>query len=528
MPYTSIAGAEERLTGRFLDFGGEHYDLEHPAWGMVWDNVTDDGPAINSALDWIGTRGGGVVTLPEGTGRIRTGIEMKHYYLRLKGRGGRTVFNYDPVASGTAIKMAAASGPIGYCHVHDMRIITPANSLSKWFLEMVDISQCAVYDMYCTEGNWDSPGGGFLKTKGREFIRVGPNITFAGEQFWKMEPNPNYALIGCDHAIMLGPQWLIGRGPTQNALLTNRACIEKMPGCPITSFNSVGVISVNRFSQIYKHKSTDGVTSDTSYSANLNFIGWRREQVPSQMAGAELYSFEFDGSAAYIRGLVLDNLHLGAHPSVGGGAKGIKLLGVTQGSMRNVFYDGLLAALEIAEVCDDISWTEFFSNGLGSHLNVSGDLLERFSDRTYANNSGGMPNRGHYVLRAPAVGLTVEERQPPPRYGGGVFSAKLKVSIAAGGSHYLPVNTAGTRKVMEIRFIGKGVTTAAFYRGAWIERSTVDTAGVYQGIGPFVGACSTGNVANNLTLFMDNNFRSHLWNQTSETIEGVIDFDLIA
>lgn len=529
MPYTPIAGAEERLTGRFLDFGGRHYDLEHPSWGIIWDNAADDGPAINAALDWIGTRGGGIVTLPEGTGRVATGIEMKHFYLRLMGRGGRTVLNYDPASSGSAIKIAAASGPIAYCHVNDFRIITPANAIAKNFLEIVDGSQCAVQDIYCPEGNWDSPGGRFLLTKGREFLRIGPNITFAGEQFWRMDPNPNTVYIGCDHTTIYGPLWLVGRGSAQNAMLTNRPCVEKMPGAPITSFNTVGIVSVNRFSQLWKHKSTDGITTDAGQSYNVNLVGWRREQVPADN-NTSLYTIEMDGSGQYLYGLTLDNLHLGANVADGASTKGIKMIGMRNVSMRNIFYNGSDCGVEIGGSCDDVSWQEFFSNQLGAHVLNPGGLLERYSHKAAINISSSIPNRAFYVQWASPNGdNTIDEVQPPSVEGGGVGTAKLKVSIAAGAEYRFPVTAIGQKKVMEVRFLGYGATTGDVYRAVWTDKfGTPDaTDGHTQMVGN-LGNVAIGNTASKLCYRHWNNSRSFLQNNTTETINGFVEFDIIA
>lgn len=527
MPYTAIDGAEERIASRVMDFGGKHYDLEHPAWGLVWDNVADDGPAINDALDWIGTRGGGVVTLPEGTGRIATGLVMRYNYLRLMGRGGRTVFNYDPAGDGSAIKIAAASGPIAYCHVHDMRIITPANALAKTVLEMVDTSQCSVFDTYTSEGNWDSPGGMFLKTRGREFTRIGPNITFAGERFWVMSPNPNSPQIGCDHATIYGPLWLIGRGPVQNAALTARACIEKEPGTPFTSFNTVGVVSVNRFSQLYNHRSTDGVTTDVGYSANLNFVGWRREQ-SANTVGNELYTIDINGTGgvgALVRGFVADNLHLGG-ATVTGPAKGIRLAGVVGGSMRNVYYEGETTALELGGACDDISWQEFFTNQAAATLTNSGSLIER--ETAWASTSGGgMPVRGHYIAPASVSGdNTSAELQKPPSEDG-VFGWRRKITdLAEAGKFRLPAAAMGTRKVMLMQIVLWKADGTTYY-GQYLFGNTGGGSLVRVLTGSDAAFVTGAPGAGQFGVSIAGVSRTEMENKIGETVNGFYEFRFI-
>lgn len=521
MSQGGIWGSDASPVGRFLEFGGGKYDLEHPSWDLSWDNAADDGPAINSALDWIGEHGGGIVTLPEGTGRIATGLLLRHPYLRLVGRAGQSVFNFDPAGPGSAIKIAAAvSGrQIAYCHVSDIRLTSPANGIAKTFLELVDSSQCAVYDMYCPEGNWDSPGGMFLRTRGREFTRIGPNITFAGERFWVMSANPNHGNIGCDHSTMYGPLWLIGRGSAQNAALANRPCIEKQPGCPFTSFNTVGVISVNRFSQLYLHRSRDGTTTDASYSANLNFIGFRREQSPLA-AGAEQFTMEIDGGGAYIRGLVIDNMHFGGHPSTGA-AKGIKLSGVVGGSLRNVFYEGVTTALEIGGGCDDIGWSEFFTNSPGAALVNSGGLLEQHSVRSAQGPA--MPVRGHYIQKATVYGdNTPEEIQSPPSQDG-VFGMTRKITaLRNGGSFRLPVQISGVRTALLLEVV-LYTPSDTIERGLWsFNRRGVAT--LIQGTRNMVA----GNPgAGQFGVSLAGEFRTTMQNNMGVTVSGWYRFDFV-
>lgn len=521
LAHAGIDGSDTRSAGRFLEFGGGKYDLEHPSWDLSWDNAADDGPAINSALEWIGERGGGIVTLPEGTGRIATGILMRHSYLRLQGRAGQSVFNFDPPKASSAVRIGAADGsrPIAYCHVSDMRLTSPANGIAKTFLELVDSSQCAVYDMYCPEENWDSPGGMFLRTRGREFTRIGPNITFAGERFWVMSPNPNHANLGCDHAIMYGPLWLIGRGTAQNAVLRNRPCIEKEPGCPFTSFNTVGVTSINRFSQMYRHTSTGGGKTDASYSANLNFIGFRREQSPLA-AGAEQFTMEVDGSGAYIRGLVIDNMHFGGHPSTGA-AKGIKLVGVIGGSMRNVFYEGVTTALEIGGACDDIGWTEFFTNAPSAALVNSGGLLEQYSVRSVLGPA--MPVRGHYLATATVYGdNTAEEIQRPPSQDG-VFGMTRKITdLRSGGTFRLPVQISGVRKALLLEVV-LYTPAGEVERGLW----SFNLRGAAKLIEGTSSMTAGAPVRGEFGVATAGEFRTTMQNNMGVTVSGWYRFDFV-
>jgi len=59
--------------------------ITHPRWGAVGDGAGNDAPAINAALSWLGTNGGGVCLIPElsfrctGTLSVPSNVELRGY-----------------------------------------------------------------------------------------------------------------------------------------------------------------------------------------------------------------------------------------------------------------------------------------------------------------------------------------------------------------------------------------------------------------------------------------------------------------
>lgn len=60
-----LAGANERIPGRFYDRGGAVINVRHPDFGAVGDGVADDTAAIQAAIDAIPSAGG-IVLFPPG------------------------------------------------------------------------------------------------------------------------------------------------------------------------------------------------------------------------------------------------------------------------------------------------------------------------------------------------------------------------------------------------------------------------------------------------------------------------------
>ena len=66
MPVVPVTGASEYIPARHLDNGMLVYHALHPDYGIAWDNVTDDGPALQDLMDHVGALGGGRIVLPDG------------------------------------------------------------------------------------------------------------------------------------------------------------------------------------------------------------------------------------------------------------------------------------------------------------------------------------------------------------------------------------------------------------------------------------------------------------------------------
>ncbi len=256
-----------------------HHAL-HPANGLVWDNIVDDGPKLQALVDLVGKQGGGRILLPSGTGRLRNSIRLGHDDVVIQYADGcRT--NFDPPAAATLwhLEHYSAGGTLSRCGVTGAHLTSPNNVVPKTGFDLVNTSDCFVDHVTCTEGNWDSPGGIGFRFRGREFTRFGPDVTMACERPIVFDANPHNASISCDHFSWYSPCWLIGRGMAQNANLSDRPCVTKNPGCVVTSMNVFGVVSLNRGSQGIRWRSSGaGFPSDPQSSIGVNLSGFRREQ----------------------------------------------------------------------------------------------------------------------------------------------------------------------------------------------------------------------------------------------------------
>lgn len=491
------------------------------AGGVVADGIADDTAAVQAAVSAAATMKGAStkrVQLPAGRLLITDQIRSTGFGVEIVGAGEATEIHFNPSSAKSCFKFQAPSGIIARCGVRDLIFSSPADRIAKVAVEFVDASHHWIENVHAVEGNWDSPGNiGFL-FRGRELGRLGPHITMACERPVVFRANPNLASIGCDHFRMVSPIQLIGRGKEQNAALTTRPLITKEAGCPVTSFNVDGVVSLNRGSTGFLFLTQDGATRDHQGSFGVYLHGLRREQSPNAVS-AEQYAIDFRGDAAHIFNVSISDVILGGHPGYGP-SKGIRLIGCTSAHLDNIHYDGMTAALEIGSGCDDISWNTFFTNQADAVLLNTGGLEEIESVKTY---QGSMPISGHYVARgiAPNATYTIEEQQMPKR-SGGVSSYKRRISLANGREHRLPVNIDGTRKALRIEVVAR-TASGKINRGVWIESDSQLALAESAGS----PGCAAGNVGGKLCVEHVNQFRTRVVNNTGEAIEGFVSADFI-
>jgi hypothetical protein len=523
VPIVSVPGASELISGRHLDNGMLVYHAYHPNYGLAWDNVTDDGPALQEMLDHVGTKGGGRIVLPEGTGRLATGVVLRHDDLVIEFLPS-TVVNFDPPRPATlfTLRFSTDAHTVARCGIRNPRIYTKNNNIAKTAFDFVDTSSCWVEGLYCPEGNWDGHLSVIFRLRGREFTRIGPNIVAAAERIFVFDPNPVNQSIGCDHFVGYGPMQLIGRGKAQNPPHADSPVITKNAGCPVTSMQWHGIISLNRGSQGIRWRSTDGKLTDSSQSFDVDFSNFRREQSPNAV-GAEQYAIDIDGGGQPVYNLSLGNWIIGGAAGYSP-SKGIRLVGCHSPNLGPIFYDGALAALEIGAGCEDVRWESFATTNTASLLN-SGDLLERHTSvNSYGSNGVYFPTTGHYVRRVAApAGYTASEQQGPDSEGGVRHGRVAFASLATGAEARLPVSTQrGTSRLMRIRVVAHDTASPdTIYEGELIL--TPGGFKLVRGSAGFDAAASAGHLGGRFT----NEFRSALYNNTGHTLSGFYAFEFV-
>ena len=101
----AVAGASEKIPGKFYDKGGIVFNVQHPDFAAKGDGVADDTTAIQLALDTAST--GDIVFLPAGTYNISAKLKLNKDGIQLVGVGQST----DPKV-GTIIDATVSVSPM--------------------------------------------------------------------------------------------------------------------------------------------------------------------------------------------------------------------------------------------------------------------------------------------------------------------------------------------------------------------------------------------------------------------------------
>lgn len=96
-------GAQEKIPGKFFDYGGGVYNVKHLDFGALGDGVNDDTAEIQATIDLASTNGGGTVFIPEGV-YIVTQLSLKSN-IHLLGAGWSSSLKQKASTSGPLLKL---------------------------------------------------------------------------------------------------------------------------------------------------------------------------------------------------------------------------------------------------------------------------------------------------------------------------------------------------------------------------------------------------------------------------------------
>lgn len=194
-----IAGASEKLAGKFYDKGGACFNIKHPDFGAIGDGTADDTAAFNLARAVVAS--GFELYIPAGTYKITDTILFETPGTCIRGAGQRsTVIKFAPTTTGKAafhFKLATAA-VLPQCSIRGISFDGVGNTQgTKAAIRVTDGEEIIIDDIAVR--NWSSAGKDCigLQFRGRQTHWVS-NITINCDNPISIEDNPN-STIDIDH-----------------------------------------------------------------------------------------------------------------------------------------------------------------------------------------------------------------------------------------------------------------------------------------------------------------------------------------
>lgn len=479
--YSNINGVDKRLPISELSIVGANYVVPI---GLAGDGVTDDGPAINTALALYGADT--TLFIPAGTYKITTPIVVSNDRVRIVGAGRyATTFLFAPTANGACITFSKGASILFECGIEELTFFSNDSTYTKTAIDLKDTSNFYLNNVEVAGSivaggaqYWSGATSIGLRVRGRDIGSI-RNLTIAADKPILISANPN-STISIDHFNFNNLYLIANANP----------CVEVETGVNITNVSFDGYQAWVKGTYGFYWNDTTSVAASTQ----LSFRNVRTEQGTNAAA----YMFYIKHNSQ-LQGLSFENVYGGLDRN------GFYLRNIIQGSFKNVEYISTtkiaMDAVGVASGFLDFRSCYFAGGSTATLTNYVAQLSMK-----QGTGSSPIPDTAHYVFAS--TDLTDYIRH------GDVYFRTFKGSIANGAKLNLQCGTgAGVKNAL----ISVVANDNAAHSIVGIAASNPLGHTLLSGSSEF----DVGNVPPKLTVFNEGATTS-LFNQTGVALDYLV------
>lgn len=267
LEYRSIFAAVKRALGTL----GVFVSVKDPRFMATGDGSSDDRAAIQAAIDYVSSLGGGTVFFPAGSYKVASGLTLTASGVHLLGAGRLgTKLKFAPTANGTLLKVANGASMVRSWSLRDITLYSDDATFTKTALEIIDAGEYDVTDVEIAgsvvvgiTSFWSGANSIGIYIKGREWGKFS-NVWSVADRPLLIGVNPNNS-IDIDHHEF-----------DVQAIANGNPCVEVLSNVDLSNVEFRGgawVLGTHGFYWVD--------TATVANSAQLSFKNVRREQSTS-------------------------------------------------------------------------------------------------------------------------------------------------------------------------------------------------------------------------------------------------------